>query len=210
MFKTSKVPCAENRWPLNRTELLLPSTVSQFYVLRPCWADPGLESLSGSAPVAAEEKRIWLHVCGAGTTPSQQHTAEASNPRAWMRTPGEPGGVLLTEVVSVWRKRFSMPSVFKSKTLRYPEWSATVAGRWSSQSVLSSVRCTCMFVGTYLGICAEGARWAKEWLWRGFDYIKGLFSTRAPCDRLSQWRVRSSPGLLTSQNWHRNKRMGFS
>lgn len=31
-----------------------------------------------------------------------------------------------------------------------------------------------------------GTRFAKEWLWHGFDYIKGLFSTQALYDRLSQ------------------------
>lgn len=43
--------------------------------------------------------------------------------------------------------------------------------------------CACLYtcIRTYLG-----ARFAKEWLWHSFDYIKGLFSTQAPCDRLSQ------------------------
>lgn len=43
----------------------------------------------------------------------------------------------------------------------------------------------------------------------GFDYVKGLLSTQALCDRLNQWWGCNSVGLLTSQNWHWNKRLGF-
>lgn len=64
--------------------------------------------------------------------------------------------------------------------------------------------------GLFILLYVRGLRGPKEWLRLGFDYIKGLFSTQAPCDRLSQWWGCRSPGLLISWNWHRNSRLGFS
>lgn len=75
----------------------------------------------------------------------------------------------------------------------------------STTTNIYGISWTCMFVGACMFV-----RFAKECLWRSFNYIKGLFSTQTPCDRLSQWWGRSSPGLLTSRNWHRNRQLGFN
>lgn len=58
-----------------------------------------------------------------------------------------------------------------------------------------------------MDIC--GSRGGEPRSGSGFDYVKGLLSTQALCDRLNQWWGCNSVGLLTSQNWHRNKRLGF-
>lgn len=57
---------------------------------------------------------------------------------------------------------------------------------------------------------AAAGRWAKEWLWLGFDFTQGMLSTQGPCDRQKkQWWGRSRPWVADLAKLARNKWLSF-